>query len=152
MIEIERKFTVNIEEWNKIDKPLPTSIKQGYLFKSEEKTIRVRTKGTKGYITIKGKTVGISRTEYEYEIPFSEAQELLEQFAVPYLSKDRYLIHHEGHDWEVDVFHGKLAPLVIAEIELMSEDESFGQPQWIKEDVSMDPAYYNANLIDALNE
>jgi len=150
MQEIERKFTVDHEKWALIPKPLPQRIVQGYLVREPEKTIRIRTKGSKGYLTIKGKTTGISREEFEYEIPFSEAEQLLTHFAEKVLIKDRFEIKLEQHLWEVDVFHGKLEGLIIAELELQREDETFSIPEWIKEDVSDNPNYYNSNLIDKL--
>ncbi|MCE2711329.1 MAG: CYTH domain-containing protein [Cryomorphaceae bacterium] len=150
MQEIERKFTVDHEKWALIPKPLPQRIVQGYLVREPEKTIRIRTKGSKGYLTIKGKTTGISREEFEYEIPFSEAEQLLTHFAEKVLIKDRFEIKLEQHLWDVDVFHGKLEGLIIAELELQREDETFSIPEWIKEDVSDNPNYYNSNLIDKL--
>lgn len=150
MQEIERKFTVDHEKWALIPKPIPLRIVQGYLVREPEKTIRIRTKGSKGYLTIKGKTTGISREEFEYEIPFTEAEYLLTHFAVKVLIKDRFEIKLEQHLWEVDVFHGKLEGLIIAELELKKEDETFSTPEWIKEDVSDNPRYYNANLVDEL--
>jgi len=115
---------------------------------SPEKTIRVRTKGTKGFLTIKGPTVGISRAEYEYEIPVYEAEELIQQFAVKYIEKTRYEITVGKHTWEVDEFGGKLAGLMLAEIELAAEDELFERPEWVTLEVSEDVNYYNSNLIN----
>lgn len=148
MNEIERKFLVN----NLIEEALigltPKRIQQGYLLNSEEKTVRVRTKGEKGYLTIKGKTTGISRSEYEYEIPIQEAEAMLHSFCPSTLIKDRYELNHKNHLWEIDVFHGKLSGLIVAEIELQDEHEHFEKPNWLKEEVSYDPSYFNAKLIE----
>ena len=153
MTEIERKFLVN----DQIQTLLPTlegvSIRQGYLLDSPDgKTVRVRTKGTKGFLTIKGPSEGISRTEFEYAIPHDEAEQLLNHFCAQVLSKVRYTTVHEGKTWEIDVFHGKLSGLIVAEIELEHENESFALPDWAAEEVSHDPAYYNVNLIKKLSE
>lgn len=148
MQEIERKFLVDKNLWATLVKPIPAKIAQGYLSKEPEKTIRVRIKGNKGFLTIKGKTKGITRSEFEYEIPLSDAEELLQSFTDKALNKDRYEIPFEGKVWEVDVFHGKLDGLVLAEIELQSEDEYFNKPIWATKEVSSDPSYYNAVLIE----
>ena len=129
-------------------KPEGQKIKQAYLLNSPEKTIRVRTKGTKGFLTIKGPTLGISRAEYEYEIPVYEAEELIQQFAVKYIEKTRYEITVGKHIWEVDEFGGKLAGLMLAEIELAAEDELFERPEWVTLEVSEDVNYFNSNLIN----
>ncbi len=152
MTEIERKFLVN----DRIQQLLPTlesvSIKQGYLLDSPDgKTVRVRTKGAKGFLTIKGPSEGISRTEFEYAIPLEEAEQLLKHFCEQVLSKDRFTTVYAGKTWEIDVFHGKLEGLIVAEIELEEENESFELPDWIAEEVSHDPAYYNVNLIKRMS-
>ncbi len=147
-MEIERKFLVDKVHWALQAKPEGQKIKQAYLVNSPEKTIRVRTKGTKGFLTIKGPTVGISRAEYEYEIPVYEAEELIQQFAVKYIEKTRYEITVGKHKWEVDEFGGKLAGLMLAEIELAAEDELFERPEWVTLEVSEDVNYYNSNLIN----
>ena len=147
-MEIERKFLVNKVLWALQVKPEGQKIKQAYLLNSPEKTIRVRTKGTKGFLTIKGPTLGISRAEYEYEIPVYEAEELIQQFAVKYIEKTRYEITVGKHIWEVDEFGGKLAGLMLAEIELAAEDELFERPEWVTLEVSEDVNYFNSNLIN----
>jgi len=149
-MEIERKFTVDIEKWAEVIKPQPISIAQSYLSSSPECTVRVRLKGEKAYLTIKGKTNGISRSEFEYEVPIDEAIEMMNTLSSKTLSKKRYEINVGNHLWEVDVFEGKLAGLIIAEIELTSEDEVFELPEWVIEDVSHDVQYYNSNLIERL--
>jgi adenylate cyclase len=147
-MEIERKFLVNQDLWDRIEKPTPKNIIQAYLSKSDQSTIRVRTKDDKGYLTIKGPTKGISREEFEYEIPLNDATELIEQFAEKIISKKRYEIALGDHIWEVDVFMDKLEGIIIAEIELNAEDELFLKPEWVAEEVSHDPQYYNSSLVD----
>jgi CYTH domain-containing protein len=146
-MEIERKFLVNNSLWTQLNKPTPKRIKQAYLSDDSNCTVRVRTKGPKGFLTIKGKSVGISRSEYEYQIPLEEAEKMIAEFCPKVLSKDRYEIQVGEHLWEVDVFHGKLAPLIVAEIELRREDESFDLPVWVWKEVSDDVEYYNSRLI-----
>lgn len=148
MEEIERKYLVDLNLWSKLTKPAPKVIKQGYLLTDINKTIRVRVKEDQGYLTIKGATKGISRTEFEYEIPVEEANQLLDQFTSKYIDKLRYEIKVGSHLWEVDEFQGKLSPLIIAEIELNHENEDFEVPEWVTEEVSADPSFYNANLIN----
>lgn len=150
MQEIERKYLVNESLWNQLVKPQPKKIVQGYLSNSDSLTTRVRIKNEKGYLTLKGKTVGITRSEFEYEIPLTDAQSLLDTFASKVLEKERYEITVGTHLWEVDVFHGKLAPLILAEIELSDEHETFELPEWVTEEVSHDASYYNVNLIKLL--
>lgn len=147
-MEIERKFLVNEDLWNRAEKPEPKLIIQAYLHRSPEKTIRVRVKGDRGFLTIKGPTTGISREEFEYEIPLNEATQLIEQFTDKILSKKRYEIPAGEHLWEVDVFLDNLEGLIVAEIELNEEDEMFIKPEWVAEEVSHDPQYQNSRLID----
>lgn len=147
-MEIERKFLVKEQLWQGIEKPSPSRIVQAYLVNSAEKTVRIRIKGTQGFITIKGPTQGISRAEFEYEIPLKDADELISTFAEKVIEKFRYEISFKNHLWEVDVFKGKLEGLYLAEIELNSEDEHFELPDWVGEEVSTDPNYYNSNLIN----
>ena len=145
-IEIERKFLVKKEKWNELEKPRGENFRQGYLLTDPKKTIRVRQTSDKGFLTIKGISVGATRAEYEYEIPFEEAQELLDQFAVSELSKIRYKISVDHHIWEVDVFLGENEGLIVAEIELKTEDESFKIPDWIAQEVTAEEKYFNSNL------
>ena len=147
-MEIERKFLVDKKLWNLVEKPQPKEIIQAYLLRSTEKTIRVRIKGDKGFLTIKVKTTGISRSEFEYEIPFEEAEQLISEFADKVILKNRYEIKVGNHLWEIDEFHGKLEGLLLAEIELSYEAEEFVLPMWAKTDVSTDENYYNSQLIE----
>ncbi|MBF8456919.1 CYTH domain-containing protein [Kaistella sp. G5-32] len=145
-VEIERKFLVDHDKWENFEKPAGDFYRQGYLLTEPHKTIRVRQTSDKGFLTIKGISVGATRAEYEYEIPCVEAKELLDQFAVSELSKVRYKIPVENHIWEVDVFSGQNEGLIVAEIELGSEDEKFNIPDWIGQEVTGEDKYYNSNL------
>lgn len=149
-MEIERKYLILAEKWQEVKKPKPISIKQGYISVDPDCTVRVRTKGRKGYLTIKGKTIGISREEFEYEIPINEAEKMLSLFADKKIIKNRYEIKYKRKTWEVDEFLDALSPLMLAEIELKSETEQFELPDWIGEEVSDDPSYYNSNLINRI--
>jgi CYTH domain-containing protein len=142
--EIERKFLVKAG-WQPQDEGI--KIAQGYLSTVPERTVRVRIKGNKGYLTIKGKNQGISRTEFEYEIPLGDAEELLKLAEQPILSKTRYLEQHGNRLWEIDVFAGENQGLVVAEVELPDEQADFSRPDWLGQEVSGDVRYYNANLI-----
>ena len=146
--EIERKFLVIPERWHSLEKPQPQLLHQGYLLNTKQKTIRVRQTNTQGFITIKGPTQGITRHEFEYEIPWQEAGELLVQFCDVSIKKNRYKIQHQQHGWDVDCFLDANNGLIVAEIELSSETEPFEKPDWLGEEVSHDPRYYNANLIN----
>ncbi len=145
--EIEYKFLVDRDQWNTLEKPTPKLIVQSYLQNTPEKTVRVRVKGNQGFLTIKGATKGVTRTEFEYEIPLEEAEEMIATFHLPHIRKKRYEIQVDQHLWEVDVFEGALAGLILAEVELSEETEHFTKPTWITQDVSTDPKYYNAVLI-----
>jgi adenylate cyclase len=126
-------------------------IVQGYIHNSPEKVVRVRTtevsgKHRWGFITIKGSTEGMSRDEYEYDIPFDEASEMLNNLCNQVLRKVRFTIDHEGLLWEIDVFKDGI-DLVIAEVELDSEDQDVPLPDWVSEEVTYDPKYFNSNII-----
>jgi len=145
-VEIERKFLVANSDWKlKISKEI--TIKQGYLSSNPERTVRIRIAGEKGIITIKGKTVNTTRAEYEYEIPLSEALELMELCEKPLIEKARYEILEHGNLWELDVFEGDNKGLIVAEIELESENQEFILPAWAGKEVSHESKYYNASLI-----
>jgi len=144
--EIERKFLIDQQKWDDLVKPEGRLLRQGYLLTDKAKTIRVRATESKGFLTIKGQTIGATRLEYEYEIPVSEATELLDSFAVSELSKTRYEIEFNGKLWEVDVFTGDNEGLIVAEIELESENEIFDLPDWIGKEVTTEEKYYNSNL------
>jgi adenylate cyclase len=145
-VEIERKFLVDHDKWHQVDKPKGMVIRQGYMLKDDIKTIRIRVRDDQGYITIKGKTHGISRSEYEYAIPLKDGNELLATFCAAVIDKIRYNITFAGNLWEVDVFEGDNKGLIVAEIELDSENEVFDLPDWIAKEVTDDARYFNSNL------
>lgn len=144
--EIERKFLIDKNKWQQVNKPAGLFYRQGYLLTDPNKTIRVRLTDQKAYLTIKGISVGATRSEYEYEIPVDEAKELLDNFSVSELSKIRYKITFANKLWEVDEFLGDNAGLIVAEIELTHEDEAFEIPDWITQEVTGEEKYYNSNL------
>lgn len=144
--EIERKFLIINELWDKIEKPDGEIYIQGYIQNKSGKTVRVRIAGNKGWLTIKGSSKGITRYEFEYNIPHEDAKIMLEQFTKNQIIKNRYKINYKGHLWEVDEFKGDNAGLILAEIELKSEDEYFEIPDWIGKEVSGEKYYYNAYL------
>jgi adenylate cyclase len=145
-IEIERKFLLKGEGWRGLGQP--TLMRQGYLTSDPVRTVRVRIEGERAVITIKSKNTGATRGEWEYEIPVPDAAELLDRLCEqPLVEKTRHRIGYKGHTWEVDEFRGENAGLVVAEIELGSEDEAFDKPGWIGREVTGDPRYYNSSLI-----
>ena len=144
--EIERKFLVKGNEWRSL--ATGTLYRQGYLSRKKGCSVRVRLVGNQGYLTIKGLTQGCSRAEYEYPIPGEDAQEMLANLCeTPLIEKTRYKIEHAGLIWEVDEFAGENQGLIIAEVELTDENQSIELPDWIGKEVSEDPRYYNANLV-----
>jgi adenylate cyclase len=145
-IEIERKFLVIDERWREQAGP-GVRLMQGYLVSTPRLTLRARLDGEQGRLTIKGATRGISRSEYEYAIPAADARAMMSELAeTGIIDKLRYLVRCGAQTWEVDVFAGDNAGLVLAEIELQSEDEAFERPRWLGAEVSDDPRYFNANL------
>lgn len=146
-LEIERKFLVDKEAWAGVNKGEGTYYKQGYLLNDPVKTVRVRISARDAYLTIKGATTGASRLEFEYPIPLDQARVLLESFADAALSKTRYELVVGGKTWEVDEFLEDNEGLLVAEIELDSEDEVFEKPSWVGEEVTSDSRYYNAYLV-----
>ena len=143
-LEIERKFLVDPEKWTPKDQGI--RLVQAYLSIEPNPTVRVRIAGEKAFLTIKGRTETISRPEFEYEIPCLDAHELL-KIAISYrVEKIRYKEMHEGFLWEIDVFSGKNEGLIMAEIELDSEDQEFSLPNWLFNEVSGDRRYYNSYL------
>ena len=143
--EIERKFIVS--DASVVDRFEGVPYRQGYLSTVPARTVRVRIAGDHAYITIKGTNAGATRAEFEYEIPLDDAQALLPMCEPPLVEKTRYRIEHGGLTWEVDVFEGDNAGLVMAEVELPSADTHVEIPGWIGEEVTGDPRYYNANLV-----
>lgn len=147
MIEIERKFLVKSDEF-KTQAFTQNKIAQGYLSSLPERTVRIRIKGSKGFITIKGigQQGGMSRFEWENEIPLDEAVQLLALCEKGKIEKTRFEIKSGDHIFEVDEFYGENEGLVIAEIELKSESDSFEKPDWLGDEVTNDERYYNAYL------
>lgn len=143
--EIEYKYLVKNDNYKGLASSR-TRILQGYLNREPERTVRVRIKGERGFLTVKGKNSGASRLEFEYEIPKADAMEMLSLCVPPLLDKTRYEVPYEGHIWEIDEFHGSREGLVTAEIELKSEDEPYSIPDFIGTNVTGNPNYYNSNL------
>lgn len=145
--EIERKFLVKGDFKPFASKQ--TRITQGYLSSVPERTVRVRIKGDKGYITVKGigNESGASRYEWEKEIPVAEVDELLNICEPGVIDKTRYLVKAGNHTFEVDEFYGENQGLVVAEVELASEDEEFERPAWLGEEVTGQPEYFNSMLM-----
>ncbi len=146
-LEIERKFLVINDRW-KAGVESESALKQGYLAAQPGLAIRVRIDGDRAQLNIKGGTEGIRRSEYEYEIPLADAEEMLANLTTGnIIDKTRYRVRCGDHLWDLDLFHGDNDGLVVAEIELESETESFVLPDWAGEEVSGDARYFNANLI-----
>jgi len=145
--EIERKFLISSDAWRD-EVGASCRYAQGYLSSSEKVSIRIRSSGERAFLNFKSATLGISRTEYEYEVPLADADDMLANFCDgPLIEKVRYFVKRGEHIWEIDVFEGDNAGLVVAEIELKSEDEAFERPHWIGAEVSDDPRYYNVCLV-----
>jgi CYTH domain-containing protein len=145
-VEIEKKFLVKDNSW----KQQATGVyyRQGYLSSHSERVVRIRTIENKGYLTIKGKSVGAARTEYEYEIPLEDAIEMLTRICEkPVIEKTRYTLDYKGLLWEIDEFAAENKGLVIAEVELEDENQNIELPSWVGEEVTMQEKYYNSNLI-----
>jgi CYTH domain-containing protein len=144
-LEIERKFLVKKDNWRNGQ---GTMYRQGYLNSDKNRNVRVRVIDDRGYLTVKGISNGATRVEYEYEIPKAEADAMLDYLCEkPLITKKRFKIEFKGFVWEVDEFFGDNQGLIIAELELESEDQVFIKPEWIGEEVTGDPKYFNANLI-----
>jgi adenylate cyclase len=143
--EIERKFLLAGDGWRGLTEGIV--YRQGYLCASKERSVRIRIAGDKGFLTIKGATIGAVRSEYEYEIPLDDARSLLNELCPqPQIEKKRYTIPFRSFTWEIDEFFGLNAGLIVAEIELEAEDQIFERPEWIGKEVTGDPRYYNAAL------
>ena len=144
--EIERKYLLKSDSWR--GQATGKTYRQGYLSTVKERTVRVRTVADKAYLTIKGLPIGITRAEYEYEIPINDAQAMLDHLCErPLIEKTRYCLEHAGMTWEIDEFAGANAGLIVAEVELENEQQAVTLPDWIAEEVSDDPRYSNANLV-----
>ncbi|HRK39279.1 MAG TPA: CYTH domain-containing protein [Burkholderiaceae bacterium] len=143
-IEIERKFRVTGTGWRTADGVRYT---QGYLNRDKARTVRVRLAGQQAWLTIKGATSGATRAEFEYAIPVADAAALLQLCDGPFIDKTRYTQTVGNTVWEVDEFHGDNIGLVVAEVELASEEQPFDRPDWLGEEVTHDPRYFNSALI-----
>jgi len=145
--EIERKFLVQEDDaWQQVE---GTIYRQGYLNTTKERTVRVRTIDDIGYLTVKGVTKGATRLEFEYEIPVEEGRQMLEELCErPLIEKTRRKIEWDGLIWEVDEFFGENEGLIIVEVELESEEQNFTKPPWAGQEVTREPRYFNANLVD----
>ena len=146
-LEIERKFLVDVKKLVKLKLSGGERISQGYLSTEPNKIVRVRIKKNRGFLTIKSANIGIVRQEFEYEIPVGDAEELLKLCAPNTLTKVRYKVDYAGHVWEVDIFEGRHAGLILAEVEISSLDEFVKIPDWVGEEVSNNPRYFNSNLV-----
>ena len=146
-IEIERKFLLKDDSW-RTEASAPVRYRQGYLSRGDKSSVRVRIEGDEAFPNIKEATLGIRRQEYQYPIPFDDAQRLLNDLChKPLIEKDRYFIKRGQHTWEIDEFFGDNQGLIVAEVELRSEDEEIEKPSWLGEDVSDDMRYYNICLV-----
>lgn len=144
-VEIEHKYLVKNDNYRAMAES-HEDIRQGYLCREPDRTVRVRIRGGRGYVTVKGRNSGSSRLEFEYQVPLPDAEAMLSLCPPPVLEKTRWLVPFESHVWEVDEFHGDREGLVTAEIELASEGERYAIPGFVGEDVTGNPAYYNSNL------
>jgi len=145
-LEIERKFVIDQAAW--VPQGSGVRFRQGYLSSKKERVVRVRIEGQSAKLTIKGATIGVTRSEFEYSIPLEDAAILLDRLCEqPLIDKHRHTEVHFGKTWEIDVFHGPNEGLVLAELELATEDEKFQRPAWVLAEVSGDPRYFNSNLV-----
>jgi len=142
-VEIERKYLVNGDEWKTVQ---PVALRQGYLNTDKSRTVRVRTAGPNAFLTVKGATINLSRPEFEYLIPFEDAQAMLQLCSDSIIEKQRYTVPIGELIWEIDEFSGANKGLVIAEVELKSESQEVVLPAWIGDEVSADPRYFNSVL------
>lgn len=149
--EIERKFLVANDSWRDMARA-SMNITQAYISHRPDGIVRLRLTDSKAWLTVKGRTRGISRNEWEYEIPIEDAREMIDHhiYEGSYLSKTRYLVDYKGRTWEIDEFHKGLKGLVLAEVELPSVETEVELPPFIGEEVSGNPEYYNSNLMKKL--
>ena len=146
-VEIERKFLIDINALPDLGQGV--YISQGYIETTDKSAVRARVKGDRGFITIKGESTGMSRLEFEYEIPPAEAREIISLLcAGKSIEKTRYEYRILNHIWEIDFFHGENEGLIVAEVELSDEAEELTIPQWVTEEVTGQAKYYNVNLVN----
>ena len=145
--EIERKFLIDLNKWQKPEKGI--LIMQGYLIRTEKISLRLRMADDKAFLTIKGASKGIARSEFEYEIPPADLDAMFSECGSgKFIRKTRYLEKVGPHTWEIDIFEGDNAGLAVAEIELSNADEEFEMPDWVLQEVSDDKRYRNAYLVE----
>ncbi|MGZ8216891.1 CYTH domain-containing protein [Methylomagnum sp.] len=145
-VEVERKFLVNDAGWRESVRE-SARFRQGYLNNEVQCSVRVRVSGDRAWLNLKSVTIGAQRHEFEYEIPLADADQMLDILArKPLIEKTRHFVDVGPHTWEIDVFEGDNAGLVVAEIELASPDEPFDKPAWVGEEVTFDTRYYNTSL------
>ena len=143
--EIERKFLLKNDEWRSAVQA-SRALRQGYLCGNDRASVRVRIDGDQANLNIKSATLGIERLEFEYAIPVEQAEALLSELAGQVVEKTRHEVRHQGHLWEIDEFAGDNAGLIVAEVELEDAQERFERPDWLGDEVSGDPRYYNTEL------
>ena len=144
--EIERKYLVTDNSYK--EAAIKTLYRQGYLSSSRDRVVRVRVTDNSAYITVKGPNSGCTRSEYEYEIPYEDGVDLIDNLCEkPMIVKYRYKLKHQGFIWEIDEFLGENKGLIIAEIELKEDKQDFPMPRWVGKEVTDDARYYNSNLI-----
>lgn len=145
-VEIERKFLIDLNKLGPLQNGM--AIKQGYVPTSTKTAVRIRVKQEQAFLTLKGANKGARRSEFEYEIPMADAEAMLAELCEgPIIDKTRYVIRHVDHDWEVDVFYGDNQGLVVAEVEMASEDEQVELPAWVTLEVTGEVKYYNSSLL-----
>lgn len=145
-IEVEHKFLIKNDNWRQ-QISHSARYSQGYLSSQPTSSIRVRICDTKAWLNIKSATIGTHRLEYEYEIPLTDADEILHELCVkPFIEKTRHFVLYEGYTWEIDEFQGDNEGLIVAEIELSEIGQSFPKPEWLGREVTHDLRYYNNNL------
>lgn len=146
-IEIERKFLIDKDKIGTLENGY--QIRQGYIQNIDHTTVRIRIRDNNAFLTIKGKNKSASRLEFEYPIPLNDANEMLKNLCTTsVIDKTRYIVEHQNHTWEVDIFKGENKGLMVAEIELEREDETFTLPNWVTKEVTDDIRYFNSNLIE----
>lgn len=143
--EIEHKYLVDNGSFREMATG-KIEIRQGYLNRNPDRTVRIRTMGTKGFLTIKSRNQGAKRLEFEYEIPGKDAEEILKLAEPGIVEKTRWIVPYEGLIWEVDEFHGSQKGVIVAEVEIPDDGINYKKPPFIGEDITGDPAYYNSNL------
>lgn len=146
--EIEHKYLVDRERWLQVQPRKGEHIRQGYLQNEPDRTVRVRATPKRAYITVKGRSYGASREEYEFRIPLKEANEMLDNLCGNVIEKTRYRLRYRRRTWEVDVFSGPNEGLIVAEIEVQNEDQEYRLPPWVTENVTGDLRYFNSQLAE----